>query len=112
YKVLLEEGKVSPPVLAEGNLGTTGTGQDMRVNDRAIRITQDPTLQVSPRDWSASVTTKDGDGEAKGADKPAAPAVAPRPAPAHKAAPKKAPPKPQPKPKPVDEPAPASNGRF
>jgi len=46
YKGLLEEKKVSAPVVAEGNLGNTGTGQDMRVNDRALRITRDPTLQV------------------------------------------------------------------
>src|SRR5690606_27803800 len=41
YKMLLEEGKVSPARLAEADLGNTGTGQDMRVNDRAIRITED-----------------------------------------------------------------------
>ena len=48
YKGLLEERKVSAPVVAEGSLGNTGTGQDMRVNDRALRITRDPTLQVGP----------------------------------------------------------------
>lgn len=109
YKVLLEEGKVSAPVLAEGNLGNTGTGQDMRVNDRAIRITQDPTLQIAPKGWSASVTTTDADGEAKGAE---APKPAAAPAPKAKPKPKKAAPKPAPKPKPVDEPAAPDNGRF
>lgn len=54
YKALLEEGKVSAPVVAEGNLGVTGTGQDMRVNDRALRITKDPTLQTPTRGWTAS----------------------------------------------------------
>lgn len=54
YKALLEEGKVSAPVVAEGNLGVTGTGQDMRVNDRALRITKDPTLQTSTKGWTAS----------------------------------------------------------
>lgn len=77
YKTLLEEGKVSPARLAEAELGNTGTGQDMRVNDRAIRITEDPTLQVSPRGWSASATSKDKEGNDKGAavqaeDQPAA----------------------------------------
>jgi len=58
YKALLEEGKVSAPVVADARLGTTGTGQDMRVNDRAIRITQDPTLQVGTTpEWQASPTT-------------------------------------------------------
>lgn len=58
YKSLLEEGKVLPPVVAEGNLGTTGTGQDMRVNDRAIRITRDPLLNVDgrPGNWEGSAS--------------------------------------------------------
>jgi defect-in-organelle-trafficking protein DotC len=44
-------------------LGTTGTGQDMRVNDRAVRITRDPTLNVAaPNDWHASATTPTPDG--------------------------------------------------
>jgi len=67
YKSLLEEGKVSPARLAEAELGNTGTGQDMRVNDRAIRITEDPSLQINPRGWSASATTKTKEGEDKGA---------------------------------------------
>lgn len=117
YRVLLEEGKVSAPVMAEGNLGNTGTGQDMRINDRAIRITQDPSLQVNPTGWSASVTTPGPDG------KPEGPAAAP--APASKAPdwqdrpkPKKPTPKPVPKPapkvapKPVDEATGGGTGRF
>jgi defect-in-organelle-trafficking protein DotC len=67
YKSLLEEGKVSPARLAEAELGNTGTGQDMRVNDRAIRITEDPSLQINPRGWSASATTKTKEGDDKGA---------------------------------------------
>ncbi len=63
YRSLLEEGKVSPPVLADARLGTTGSGQDMRVNDRAVRITQDPSLNVAqPRTWQASATTPGADG--------------------------------------------------
>lgn len=54
YKALLEEGKVSAPVVAEGNLGVTGNGTDMRVNDRALRITKDPTLQTPTKGWQAS----------------------------------------------------------
>lgn len=54
YKALLEEGKVSPPVVAEAKLGVTGTGQDMRVNDRAYRITRDPTLNTPTSSWRAS----------------------------------------------------------
>ncbi len=63
YKALLEEGKVSPPVLADASMGTTGSGQDMRVNDRAVRITRDPTLNVGdPKTWQASATTPGPDG--------------------------------------------------
>ena len=69
YKALLEEGKVSAPVVANADLGTTGTGQDMRVNDRAIRITQDPTLQVTqPGAWNASPTTEYPSGQTTGND--------------------------------------------
>lgn len=121
YRTLLEEGKVSAPVLAEGNLGNTGTGQDMRVNDRAIRITQDPTLQINPTGWSASPTTVDGEGDPKGAEVQPAPAgkgasdgsawgKAPKPS----SKPSKSPSKPASKPasKPVDEPTSGGSGRF
>lgn len=58
YKKMLEENKVSAPILAEGNLGVTGTGQDMRVNDRAMRITRDPVLELDPGKWNAAPTVK------------------------------------------------------
>jgi defect-in-organelle-trafficking protein DotC len=69
YRSLLEEGKVAPPVLAEGNLGVTGTGQDMRVNDRAIRITRDPSLVIKPNTWDASPTSTDNNGKQVGVDR-------------------------------------------
>lgn len=72
YRELLEEKKVSAPILAVGNLGTTGTGQDMRVNDQAIRMTREPTLRVEATDWDSSVTTKGEDGQSKGAERPRA----------------------------------------
>jgi len=84
YRQLLEEGKVDPPVLAEGNLGVTGTGQDMRVNDRAVRITRDPRLVVDPGFWGASVTGKGADGKPEG---PAFYVPEPTPSPERKARP-------------------------
>nr|WP_250808563.1 type IV secretory system conjugative DNA transfer family protein [Neorhizobium tomejilense] len=69
YKALLEEGKVSAPVLAAAPLGATGTGQDMRVNDNAIRMTAEPQLQVNTKQWDASATTTDAAGNAKGPEK-------------------------------------------
>ena len=57
YARLVEEGKVSPPVVADTNMGVTGTGQNMRVNDTVIRITRDPRLNVGPgRDWRPAVS--------------------------------------------------------
>lgn len=56
YKQLKAEGKVSEPMVADAFMGVTGTGQDMRVNDRHLRITQDPVLQVDPSQWSSSVS--------------------------------------------------------
>lgn len=75
YKSLLEEGKVSAPVVAEGNLGVTGTGQDMRVNDRALRITKDPTLQTPTKGWTASPSPVTQDQAAQ--DRPTAQAEPP-----------------------------------
>jgi defect-in-organelle-trafficking protein DotC len=57
YAQLLEQNQVTAPVIADSNLGVTGTGQDMRVNDRAMRITADPRLNVrNPQDWQAPVS--------------------------------------------------------
>lgn len=116
YKKLIEEKQVSPPCVAEANLGTTGTGQDMRQNDRAIRITCDPTLNVQSREWTASATSRNEAGKSVGADKPAAETKAPkpvqqrnaqrpRPKPAPKAAPAAAA-------KPVDRPTSGGANRF
>lgn len=67
YKALLEQGKVSAPIVADARFGTTGTGQDMRVNDRAIRITRDPTLQVgNPQNWQSAPTTPGPNGTTTG----------------------------------------------
>jgi defect-in-organelle-trafficking protein DotC len=66
YRSMLEECKVNAPTIADGNLGTTGTGQNMRENDRLNRITQDALLNVSSKCWGASVTTTDKAGETVG----------------------------------------------
>lgn len=94
YKTLLEEGKVSAPVLSAANLGATGTGQDMRVNDNAIRMTAEPQLQVNTKGWDASATTLNAAGEPKGPDK-VVPKVEEKPKPTPR---KQHPPKPRPAP--------------
>lgn len=83
YKALLEENKVSAPILTAAQLGTTGTGQDMRVNDNAIRMTAEPQLQVNSKGWDASATTLNAVGDPKGADK-VAPKVEEEPKPARR----------------------------
>jgi len=118
YRALLEEGKVSAPIVAEGNLGNTGTGLDMRVNDRAIRITRDPLLQIQPTGWSASATTTDENGNPVGPEKPAEEAPSKAGGDGWKKQPSKAPSKPRPKPapakpaKPVVETTSGGSGRF
>ena len=55
YLALLSEGKVSGTVLAKGNLGITGDGQTMRINDRTIRIMKDPELNLSTEQWTPTI---------------------------------------------------------
>lgn len=117
YRALLEEKKVSAPILAVGNLGTTGTGQDMRVNDQAIRMTREPTLQIHATGWDASATTKDANGEDKGPATPPKPTPAERPAappkkPAPKHAPKHVDHRPSAKPASTSERTDGGSGRF
>ena len=57
YKQLEDEGKVSAPVIADANLGVTGNGSAMRVNDRSVQITQDPHLNTDTTKWDAPVST-------------------------------------------------------
>lgn len=71
YKKLAEEKLVNMPRISAADLGTTGTGQDMRQNDRAVKIMQPATLNVQSRDWSASATTTDKNGDKAGPEKPA-----------------------------------------
>ena len=70
YKILVEEGRVNPAVIAQGVLGNTGDGQNMRVNDRAIRITRDPELELDSSKWLASPTYLDVDGKVYGIPNP------------------------------------------
>lgn len=71
YSELLEKGMVSAPVVADQNLGVTGTGKDMRQNDRVYRITRDPHLNVdSPGKYVAPVSSKDPTEAATPPDEP------------------------------------------
>lgn len=75
YRQLLAEHMVSQPYVARANLGVTGDGHSMSINDRVLRITATPSLIPHPTRWTPLPipTTPDLDGPAPS---PAAPAPA------------------------------------
>ena len=58
YRKLLQEKMISPPFVSRTELGVTGNGIDMRVNDQVLRIVEHPKLQVNAKDWRAVVIKK------------------------------------------------------
>src|SRR3990167_5870569 len=55
YRKLLTEHMISAPYVARTELGVTGDGNDMRINDQVLRIVQHPQLQTSSKGWKAVV---------------------------------------------------------
>lgn len=55
YRKLLQEKMISPPFVARTELGITGNGSDMRINDQVLRIVELPKLQTNSRNWQAIV---------------------------------------------------------
>ncbi|VVC75101.1 hypothetical protein AQUSIP_03770 [Aquicella siphonis] len=55
YRKLLQEKMISPPFVARTELGVTGNGSDMRINDQVLRIVELPKLQTNSRGWKAIV---------------------------------------------------------
>jgi defect-in-organelle-trafficking protein DotC len=55
FKTLYEQGLVSKPRLARANLGVTGGGDEMAINDRIIRVTEKAALDANKSNWSAPV---------------------------------------------------------
>lgn len=58
YRKLLQEKMISPPFVARTELGITGNGSDMRVNDQVLRIVELPKLQTNGRNWRAVVVNR------------------------------------------------------
>ena len=58
YKKLLAQRMVSAPFVARTELGVTGGGADMRINDQVLRITALPSLQSNSRRWKAIPVTQ------------------------------------------------------
>lgn len=56
YRTLLAQCMVSPPYVAQTDLGITGGGSDLTVNDRILRITAFPALQNDGRAWKTEIT--------------------------------------------------------
>lgn len=55
YRKLLQQKMVSPPYVSKTELGVTGNGTDMRINDQVLRITELPRLQTDSQTWKAIV---------------------------------------------------------
>ncbi len=51
YKILLEEGIITPTIVAKQNLGVTGGGKEMAINDQVFRITDHSSLNPNQKDW-------------------------------------------------------------
>lgn len=55
YRRLLEERMINPPFVSRTQLGITGNGEEMHVNDQVLRITELPRLQTNSSRWRAIV---------------------------------------------------------
>lgn len=51
YRSLLAQGMVSPPFAMQVDRGVTGGGNEMRIGDRAVSITELPKLQTGFQEW-------------------------------------------------------------
>ncbi len=59
YRKLLAQHMVSPPYVSEAELGVTGDGNDIHINDRVLRITSISQLQTDPASWRPIIPTKE-----------------------------------------------------
>jgi defect-in-organelle-trafficking protein DotC len=55
YRNLLAQNIVSQPFVAAMDMGITGDGQDMTINDRVLRITAFPELQADSSAWKTEL---------------------------------------------------------
>lgn len=55
YRKLLQHHMISAPFVARTELGITGDGNDMRINDQVLRIVEQPQLQTSGKRWKAVI---------------------------------------------------------
>lgn len=62
YRTLLAQNMVSPPFVAEVDLGVTGCPTDLNIHDRILRITALPALQCDSRNWKTEIVPLDCEG--------------------------------------------------
>lgn len=60
YRKLLAMNMVSPPYVSHTNLGVTGDAAEIHIDDRVLRITALPALNINSGEWRAAVA-KDED---------------------------------------------------
>ncbi|MCI5060393.1 MAG: type IV secretion system DotC family protein [Alphaproteobacteria bacterium] len=51
YRTLLAQGMISPPYALQVDRGVTGGGDEMRIGDRAVSLTELPKLQTRYKQW-------------------------------------------------------------
>lgn len=51
YRILLAQGMITPPYTLQVDRGITGGGNEMRVGDRAVVITEEPSLSTGADQW-------------------------------------------------------------
>jgi defect-in-organelle-trafficking protein DotC len=57
YRKLLTQNIVSKPYVAKTELGITGSGSDMSINDRVLRITALPQLKADSKAWKSIISS-------------------------------------------------------
>lgn len=55
YRKLLAMNMVSPPYVSHTDLGVTGDGEEIRIDDKVLRITALPALNVNSNEWKAAI---------------------------------------------------------
>jgi defect-in-organelle-trafficking protein DotC len=65
YRKLLAQNMVTAPYVSQADLGVTGGGSEMNINDRVLRITAISELKSNSKDWKPAMVEKSGDGMPK-----------------------------------------------
>lgn len=55
YRKLLAQNMVTPPYVAKTELGVTGDNNELRINDRVLRISATSTLNTNPDTWKPAI---------------------------------------------------------